>query len=70
MKIGIVGLGLIGGSMAKALSAKHTIYGADLRQDVMEEALNSHVLTAALDEKTIGTCELILLGLFRPRAGG
>lgn len=68
MKIGIVGLGLIGGSMAKALSAKHTIYGADLRQDVMEEALNSHVLAAALDEKTIGTCELILLGLFPQRA--
>ena len=35
MKIGIVGLGLIGGSMAKALSGKHTVYGAALREDVV-----------------------------------
>ena len=32
MNVGIVGLGLIGGSMAKSVKARtaHTVYGADL----------------------------------------
>ena len=37
MKIGIVGLGLIGGSMAKSIKARtsHTVYGIDLDQETM-----------------------------------
>ena len=32
MKVGVVGLGLIGGSMAKSTKARtsHTVYGSDL----------------------------------------
>lgn len=68
MKIGIVGLGLIGGSMAKALSEKHTVYGADLRAGVMAEALEIHAIAGALDEETLGACELVMLGLFPQHA--
>ena len=68
MKIGIVGLGLIGGSMAKARSGTHTVYGADLREDVMAAALETRAIAAALDEKTLGACDLVMLGLFPQRA--
>ena len=36
MIVGIVGLGLIGGSMAKSIKNRtaHTVYGADLGPDV------------------------------------
>ena len=37
MEIGIVGLGLIGGSLAKAISQNtdHTVYGTDLSEQVV-----------------------------------
>ena len=37
MNVGIVGLGLIGGSMAKSVKARtaHAVYGADLDQETM-----------------------------------
>ena len=58
MKIGIVGLGLIGGSMAKGASGKHMVYGADLRADVMAEALETRAIAAALDGDTLGRADL------------
>ena len=40
MNVGIVGLGLIGGSMAKSIKARtaHTVYGADLDKETMSLA--------------------------------
>lgn len=37
MTVGIVGLGLIGGSMAKSIKARtaHTVFGCDLDQETM-----------------------------------
>ena len=68
MKIGIVGLGLIGGSMAKALAGKHTVYGADLRPEVLKEAQDACVISAVLDGNTLGACELVMLALFPQQA--
>ena len=68
MKIGIVGLGLIGGSMAKALAGKHTVYGADLRPEVLKEAQDARAISAVLDEDTLGACELVMLALFPQQA--
>lgn len=68
MKIGIVGLGLIGGSMAKALAGKHTVYGADLREDVMAAALASQAIAAPLTGETLGACDVVMLALFPQRA--
>lgn len=68
MRIGIVGLGLIGGSMAKALSGKYTVYGSDLRQEVMGEALRTHTIAAGLDEKTLAACDIVMLALFPQHA--
>lgn len=48
MKIGIIGLGLIGGSMAKALKSKgHKIFGVDKDDVVLQKAL----LIGAIDEE-------------------
>ena len=68
MRIGIVGLGLIGGSMAKALSGKHTVLGSDLRADVMEEALACGAISGRLDDESLGSCDLVLLALFPQQA--
>ena len=40
MTVGIVGLGLIGGSMAKSIKARtaHTVFGCDLDQETMTMA--------------------------------
>ena len=39
MNIGIIGLGLIGGSMAKAIkdNTEHTIFGFDIKDEVVKE---------------------------------
>ena len=55
MKITIVGLGLIGGSLAKAIKkyTAHTVYGVNRSESVISEAL----LCGAIDEK--GTAETL-----------
>ncbi|HOA34493.1 MAG TPA: prephenate dehydrogenase/arogenate dehydrogenase family protein, partial [Clostridiales bacterium] len=42
MKIGIVGLGLIGGSFAKAIKARteHTVLGADIDKEILSKAMD------------------------------
>lgn len=67
MVIGIVGLGLIGGSMAKALCGYYTVYGGDLRSDIINEAIRHKIIAGKLDPDTIPECDVILLALY-PRA--
>ena len=62
MKVGIVGLGLIGGSMARAYKkAGHTVYAADNNANILMFSQVSEVVTAPLDETTLPQCDLILL---------
>lgn len=63
--IGIVGLGLIGGSMAKAVKAHtdHTVLGADLDPDTMAMAFASGALDNVLDADSIPECDLILIAV-------
>ena len=65
MKVGIVGLGLIGGSMAKSVKARtaHTVYGADLDQETMALARMSGAIDGALTEETLPQCDLILVAI-------
>ena len=69
MKIGIVGLGLIGGSMAKSIKARtgHTVYGADLDGETMTLARMCGAIDGTLTEETLPRCDLILLAI-RPGA--
>ena len=65
MKIGILGLGLIGGSMARAYAvAGHTVYAADLDEITLSFAMLSGAVHGRLDEETIPACELLLLAIY------
>ncbi|MCL2694938.1 MAG: prephenate dehydrogenase [Clostridiales bacterium] len=64
--IGVIGLGLIGGSLAKAIKANttHTVYGMDKRQEVMEIALRQNAMDAALTPALYDKCDMLLLALY------
>jgi len=69
MKVGIVGLGLMGGSMAKSVKARtsHTVYGIDLDQETMTLARLCGAIDGALNEETLPQCDLVLVAI-RPQA--
>ena len=65
MKVGILGLGLIGGSMARAYAvAGHTVYAADLDESTLSFAMLSGAVHERLEEETIPACELLLLAIY------
>ena len=71
MTIGIVGLGLIGGSMAKAYreysnacGLNFNIYAYNRSDSTLNEAISDGTVTAKLDESTVPLCDLILVGLY------
>lgn len=62
MKIGIVGLGLIGGSAAKAYKAAgHTVYGYDINHTVTGYACLDSTLDGELTPEQYAGCDIILL---------
>ncbi len=68
MKVGIVGLGLIGGSMAKAYkAAEHTVFGFDKDKRITEFAVMDGTLDASLTDDTLAECELLLIAVY-PKA--
>lgn len=65
--IGIVGLGLIGGSFAKAYKAKapdFKVYAINRTRSTLQKAIDEGVVDGILDEETIGRCDLIIINLF------
>lgn len=69
MNIGIVGLGLIGGSMAKSAKARtgHQVYGVDLNPETMMLARMCGAIDMPLTDEIISQCDIILLAI-RPTA--
>ena len=64
MNIGIVGLGLIGGSLAKAYKEEnYTVYGYDKDTVTLEYAKLLKSVDDTLLEKTLTMCDVILLAL-------
>lgn len=70
--VGVVGLGLIGGSMAKAIRASISenkqdfadkIYAADLNRDVCAKAADDGVIDGLLDENTFKECRLVTVAV-------
>ena len=62
MKIGVVGLGLIGGSVAKAYKAfGNIVLGTDTDTTILGYAKLSGVIDGLLTPERYGDCELILL---------
>ena len=69
MNVGIVGLGLIGGSMAKSIKHRtsHTVWGIDLDQETMMLARMCGAIDGSLTDENLAQCDLILIGI-RPGA--
>lgn len=66
MNIGIVGLGLIGGSIAKAIKnhTDHTVFGLDLQESVVLKAKLIEAIDEQLTEERLASCDLIILALY------
>ena len=65
MNIGVVGLGLIGGSVARAYKgAGHTLYCFDIDQVMLDYSVLDGVTDYALSTENIGSCELIFLCVY------
>lgn len=68
MNIAVVGLGLIGGSMAKAYKqAGDKVYAFDKNDSIIEFAKLNGDVDFTLDKSNISDCELILIALY-PKA--
>lgn len=64
MRVGIVGLGLIGGSFARAYrSLGATVYALDTNRDTMDASMIETV-EAPLDDASIPSCDLIILAAY------
>lgn len=65
MKIGILGLGLIGGSLARAYALEgHTVYAAEKDEHMLAFAMLAGAVHGRLDESTIPQCDLLLLAIY------
>lgn len=65
MTVGIVGLGLIGGSFAKAYhEAGHQVLAFNRSRSVLDFAIMSGNVDGELTEKNISSCELVLIALY------
>jgi len=64
MNIGVAGLGLIGGSLAKAYrSGNHTVYGFDIDDSILSFAQLSGAVNGVLDVNTIKLCDILLVAV-------
>ena len=70
MNIGIAGLGLIGASLAKAVTdhTEHRAFGWNRSEDTLKKALHDGIITGILDEKTIPACDVIFVALYHGAA--
>ncbi len=65
MTVGILGLGLIGGSLARAYKlAGHTVYAKNRDESMLSFAMLSGAVDGKLNEDTIPQCDLILLAIY------
>ena len=65
MNVGILGLGLIGGSLARAYAKTgHSVYASDSDESILSFAQLAGVVNGVLDSTTIPSCDLILLAVF------
>ncbi|MBR6430586.1 MAG: prephenate dehydrogenase [Oscillospiraceae bacterium] len=65
MTVGIVGLGLIGGSFAKAYTqAGHTVFAGDRDENVLGIAKIGGFIAGELTGENLAACELLLIALY------
>ena len=65
MTVGILGLGLIGGSLARAYAkAGHTVLAAEKDEAMLSFAQIAGAIHGELTDENIGSCDLILLAIY------
>lgn len=66
MNIGVVGLGLIGGSMAKTIkeNTKHTVFAYDIKISEYYAAKLTNAADGELNDDTIAECDFIILSAY------
>ena len=64
MKITVVGLGLIGGSLCKAIKkhTNHTVYGVDINKEAVSMALSQNAIDAETDD--LGLADITIVSLY------
>ena len=71
MTVGILGLGLIGGSLARAYKlAGHTVYVKNRDESMFSFAMLSGAVDGKLYEETIPACDLLLLAIYPDGSAG
>ena len=66
MTVGVVGLGLIGGSLAKAIkyNTDNTVIGYDIDENVILKAKLLGAIDGELTEQGLAECDIIITGLY------
>lgn len=69
MNIGVVGLGLIGGSLCRALkqNTTHTVYGYDIDKSINSYAILDNSIDKELNSDNLCECDYILISVY-PKA--
>jgi len=71
VKVGILGLGLIGGSMARAYAlAGHTVLACEKDEQMLSFAMLAGAVHEPLTTETIPKCDLILLAIYPAGSAG
>ncbi|HZK01347.1 MAG TPA: NAD(P)-binding domain-containing protein, partial [Anaerovoracaceae bacterium] len=66
MNIGVIGLGLIGGSIAKAIrqTGEHRVFGMDIQRSVVDRALLLDSINEELSDERLKECDLVIIALY------
>ncbi len=64
--IGIIGLGLIGGSLAKAFNQNtdHNVYGYDTKTETLQRAKLVNAIEGELSDEILSQCDFVILALY------
>ncbi len=64
MNIGVIGLGLIGGSMCKAYNTSHKVFGYDSDETILGYAKISEIIHDDLTDENIGSMDLLIISTY------
>lgn len=66
MNIGVVGLGLIGGSIAKSAkkNTKFKVYGYDINENVVKNAKDNGFIDGELTDSKLSVCDYVFIPLY------
>lgn len=66
MTVGIIGLGLMGGSLAKAITfgTEHTVWGTNRSPEPVRKALFAGAIQKELKKEDLSACDLVIVSLY------